>query len=91
GYVSLTAPNGVLVRPDFLRSEEEFPEGYSLLEESCGSNGEGLALEEGRSVWLAPEEHFREDMRGNWCFATLIRDPFHNRVRGVIGLTFPSA
>ncbi|MCU4298836.1 dynein regulation protein LC7 [Brevibacterium permense] len=90
GYVSLTAPNGALVRPSFLRSEEEFPEGYSLLEESCGSNGEGLALEEGRSVWLAPEEHFREDMRGNWCFATLIRDPFHNRVRGVIGLTFPS-
>lgn len=90
GYVSLTSPNGSLVRPDYLRDEEGFPVGYSLLEESVGSNGEGLALEEGRGVWLAPEEHFREDMRGNWCFASLIRDPFHNRVRAVIGLTFPA-
>lgn len=90
GYVSLTSPNGVLVKPDFLRADGEFPEGYSLLEESCGSNGEGLALEEGRGVWLAPEEHFREDMRGNWCFASLVRDPFHSRVRAVIGLTFPA-
>lgn len=90
GYVSLTSPNGVLVKPEFLRADGDFPEGYSLLEESCGSNGEGLALEEGRGVWLAPEEHFREDMRGNWCFASLIRDPFHNRVRAVIGLTFPA-
>lgn len=91
GYVSLTAPNGVLVDSGCLRQQEEdFPPGYSLLESSCGSNGEGLALEEGRGVWLAPEEHFRQDMRGNWCFATLVRDPFHNRVRAVIGLTLPS-
>jgi transcriptional regulator of acetoin/glycerol metabolism len=89
GYVSLTAPNGALIRPSFLREEDCFPAGYSLLEESCGSNGEGLALEEGRGVWLAPEEHFREDMRANWCFASLIRDPFHSRVRAVIGLTLP--
>ncbi|BCW40343.1 sigma 54 type regulator [Arthrobacter sp. StoSoilB3] len=89
GYVNLTAPNGVLVKADFLR-DDGFPAGYSLLEESCGSNGEGLALEEGRGVWLAPEEHFREDMRGNWCFASLVRDPFHNRVRAVIGLTLPA-
>jgi transcriptional regulator of acetoin/glycerol metabolism len=89
GYVNLTAPNGVLVKADFLR-DDGFPAGYSLLEESCGSNGEGLALEEGRGVWLAPEEHFREDMRGNWCFASLVRDPFHNRVRAVVGLTLPA-
>lgn len=89
GYVSITAPNGVLVKASFLR-DDGFPAGYSLLEESCGSNGEGLALEEGRGVWLAPEEHFREDMRGNWCFASLVRDPFHNRVRAVIGLTLPA-
>lgn len=89
GYVNLTAPNGVLVKANFLR-DDGFPAGYSLLEESCGSNGEGLALEEGRGVWLAPEEHFREDMRGNWCFASLVRDPFHNRVRAVIGLTLPA-
>jgi len=89
GYVSLTAPNGVLVKADFLR-DDGFPAGYSLLEESCGSNGEGLALEEGRGVWLAPEEHFREDMRGNWCFASLVRDPFHNRIRAVIGMTLPA-
>ena len=89
GYVSITAPNGVLVKANFLR-DDGFPAGYSLLEESCGSNGEGLALEEGRGVWLAPEEHFREDMRGNWCFASLVRDPFHNRVRAVIGLTLPA-
>lgn len=91
GYVSLTAPNGALINPVFLRSVDSFPEGYSLLEESCGSNGEGLALEEGRGVWLAPEEHFREDMRGNWCFGSLIRDPFHNRVRAVVGMTFPES
>ncbi|MBC9942959.1 dynein regulation protein LC7 [Leucobacter sp. cx-328] len=91
GYVSLTAPNGALIHPKFLRSDDSFPEGYLLLEENCGSNGEGLALEEGRGVWLAPEEHFREDMRGNWCFGSLIRDPFHNRVRAVVGLTFPAA
>src|SRR4029453_6936588 len=89
GYVNITAPNGVLVKANFLR-DDGFPAGYSLLEESCGSNGEGLALEEGRGVWLAPEEHFREDMRGNWCFASLVRDPFHNRVRAVIGLTLPA-
>ncbi|UXM91920.1 sigma-54-dependent Fis family transcriptional regulator [Paenarthrobacter sp. JL.01a] len=89
GYVNITAPNGVLVKASFLR-DDGFPAGYSLLEESCGSNGEGLALEEGRGVWLAPEEHFREDMRGNWCFASLVRDPFHNRVRAVIGLTLPA-
>lgn len=91
GYVSLTAPNGSIIHPSFLRADDSFPEGYSLLEESCGSNGEGLALEEGRGVWLAPEEHFREDMRGNWCFGSLVRDPFHNRVRAVVGLTFPEA
>lgn len=90
GYLNLTAPNGAIIFPSFLREEGDFPEGYSLLEENCGSNGEGLALEEGRSVWLAPEEHFREDMRGNWCFASLVRDPFHNRVRAVLGLTFPA-
>ncbi|MGO4588906.1 sigma-54-dependent Fis family transcriptional regulator [Paenarthrobacter sp. 2TAF44] len=89
GYVNITAPNGVLVKASFLR-DDGFPAGYSLLEESCGSNGEGLALEEGRGIWLAPEEHFREDMRGNWCFASLVRDPFHNRVRAVIGLTLPA-
>lgn len=91
GYISLTAPNGALVKPEFLRDGDEFPAGYSLLEESCGSNGEGLAIEEGRAVWLSPEEHFREDMRSNWCFASLIRDPFHNRVRAVIGLTLPAS
>lgn len=90
GYVNLTAPNGVLVTPGFLREVGGFPGGYSLLEENCGSNGEGLALEEGRGTWLAPEEHFREDMRGNWCFGSLVRDPFHNRIRAVIGLTFPA-
>lgn len=31
GYVSLTAPNGVLATPDFLRETGEFPSGYSLL------------------------------------------------------------
>ncbi|WP_218886606.1 helix-turn-helix domain-containing protein [Kineococcus aurantiacus] len=91
GYVSLTSPNGALVKAPFLRDDSDFPPGYSLLEASCGSNGEGVALEEGRAVWLSPEEHFRDDMRGNWCFASLIRDPFHNRVRGVIGLTLPAA
>lgn len=91
GYVSLTAPNGVLVTPSFLRCPEGLPEGYSLLEEHCGTNGEGLALEEGRGVWLAPEEHVRQDMQSNWCFASLVRDPFHSRIRAVIGLTFPAA
>lgn len=90
GYLNLTAPNGALVFPPFLREVGGFPEGYSLLEENCGSNGEGLALEEGRSLWLAPEEHFREDMRANWCFASIVKDPFHNRVRAVLGLTFPA-
>lgn len=90
GYVNLTAPNGALVHPTFLRDDDGFPDGYSLREEYSGSNGEGLALEEGRSVWLAPEEHYRKDMQRNWCFAALIRDPFHNRVRGVIGLTLPA-
>ncbi|WP_315070548.1 helix-turn-helix domain-containing protein [uncultured Microbacterium sp.] len=90
GYVSLTAPNGALIKPSFILDDGEFPPGYSLLEESSGSNGEGLALEEGRGVWLAPEEHFRQDMRGNWCFASLVRDPFHNRVRAVVGLTLPA-
>lgn len=91
GHVSLSSPNGVLVQPPFLREDVDFPLGYSLLEASCGSNGEGVALEEGRAVWLSPEEHFREDMRVNWCFASLIRDPFHNRVRAVVGLTLPAA
>lgn len=90
GYVSLTAPNGVLLSPDFLREGGGFSSGYSLLEEHCGSNGDGTALEEWRSVWLAPEEHFRTDMQGNWCFASLVRDPFHSRVRAVVGLTFPA-
>lgn len=91
GYVSLTSPSGSLVKPGFLRDEVEFPFGYSLLESSCGSSGEGVALEEGRAVWLSPEEHFRDDMRGNWCFASLVRDPFHERVRAVVGLTLPNA
>ncbi|WP_223864363.1 MULTISPECIES: sigma-54-dependent Fis family transcriptional regulator [unclassified Streptomyces] len=91
GHVSLSSPNGALVQPPFLREDVDFPQGYSLLEASCGSNGEGVALEEGRGVWLSPEEHFREDMRCNWCFASLIRDPFHNRVRAVVGLTLPAA
>lgn len=90
GYVSLTAPNGSLVKAAFIRDDEGFPEGYSLLEECVGSNGEGLAIEEGRGVWLAPEEHFRADMRRNWCFASLVRDPFHGRLRAVVGLTFPA-
>jgi transcriptional regulator of acetoin/glycerol metabolism len=49
-----------------------------------------MALEEGRGVWLSPEEHYRSDMWGNWCFASLVRDPLHTRVRGVVGLTFPA-
>jgi transcriptional regulator of acetoin/glycerol metabolism len=91
GYVSLTSPSGALVKPRFLRDDLDFPAGYSLLESSCGSSGEGVALEEGRAVWLSPEEHFREDMRVNWCFASLVRDPFHERVRAVVGLTLPNA
>lgn len=91
GHVSLSSPNGALVNPAFLREDVEFPRGYSLLETSCGSNGEGVALEEGRAVWLSPEEHFREDMRRNWCFASLVRDPFQHRVRAVVGLTLPAA
>lgn len=47
GYVNLTAPNGVLVKADYLRDDGFPPAGYSLLEESCGSNGEGLALKRG--------------------------------------------
>ena len=91
GYVSLTSPNCTLAKPSYLRQVEDFPDGYSLLESSCGSNGEGMALEEGRGVWLAPEEHYRSDMWGNWCFASLVRDPLHNRVRAIVGLTFPAA
>lgn len=89
GYVRVAAPSGVLVRPGFLRAVSDYPAGYSLLEEHCGTNGDGLALEEGHSVWIAPEEHFRDDMQGDWCFASLVRDPFHSRVRAVIGLTLP--
>lgn len=91
GFVTVTAPNGALVYPGFLRRNEEFPEGYSLLEESCGSTAEGVVLEEGRGVWLAPEEHYRDDMRGNWCFASLVHDPFHKRVRAIVGITFADA
>ncbi|MHC5263242.1 sigma-54-dependent Fis family transcriptional regulator [Streptomyces sp. UC4497] len=91
GHVSLSSPNGALINPPFLREDADFAAGYSLSEASCGSNGEGVALEEGRAIWLAPAEHYREDMRGNWCFASLIRDPFHNRVRAVVGLTLPAA
>lgn len=90
GYVSLTSPSCTLARPSYLRQVESFQDGYSLLESSCGSNGEGMALEEGRGVWLAPEEHYRSDMWGNWCFASLVRDPLHNRVRAIVGLTFPA-
>lgn len=89
GYVSLTAPNGAFVRVPFLTGSEQYPQGYSMLEEVCGTNGDGTSIEEGRALWVSSKEHYREDMQSTWCFNSLIKDPFRNRIRASVGLTLP--
>lgn len=91
GYVTLTAPNGALVVDQELPPAHGAIHGYSLLEEVCGTNSDGMALEEGRSAWLFSREHYCDDMQQTCCFSAIVRDPFRHNIRACIGLTLPES
>lgn len=87
GYVTIVDPNGCLVDDASI----QFPNGYVLREDYCGTNGDGTALEEGRGLWIHSKEHYRDDMQDTSCFTVLVRDQFRRNVRACIGLTLPEA
>jgi sigma-54 dependent transcriptional regulator, acetoin dehydrogenase operon transcriptional activator AcoR len=89
GGVTLMSSGGALVGDLTPAIQDRFPHGRVLLESACGTNGDGTALEEGRSGWVYSSEHYREDMLPDSCFSVLIRDPFRDNVRACLTLTLP--
>ena len=91
GSVTLMSPGGALVTDLTPSAQDRFPHGLVLLESSCGTNGDGKALEEGESGWVYSREHWREDMLPDSCLSVLIRDPFRDNIRACLTLTLPEA
>lgn len=94
--IYLSDPHGTVVdfRGDLtLRrlSEKVFPVmGASMSEDVVGTNAEGTAIEEGRSIQIWGAEHFSVGLEGFCCTAVPIRDPMRGSVRGFITLTIPN-
>jgi len=89
GSVTLLSPAGSLVGDLTPSIQDRFPHGRVLLESACGTNGDGTALEDGRSGWVYSSEHYREDMLPDSCLSVLVRDPFRDNVRACLTLTLP--
>lgn len=71
-------------------TERVFPTfGATMSEDVAGTNAEGTALEEGRSVQIWGSEHFTLGMENFCCTAVPIKDPLRGSVRGFLSLTIP--
>lgn len=91
GVATVISPQGALISDITPAAENMYPRGRILLEEVCGTNGDGTALEDGQSGWVFAPEHLRADMQGTGCFSALVRDPFRDNVRACITLTLPES
>lgn len=91
GAVTLMSSAGALVGDLTPSVQDVFPHGLVLLESACGTNGDGTALEDGRSGWVYSREHYREDLQTTSCFSVLIRDPFRDNIRACLTLTLSEA
>lgn len=91
GAVTLTSPCGALVTGGAPYLQEYFTHGLLLLESVCGTNSDGTAIEEGRGGWVYSREHYVADptFQDSSCYSTLLRDPFRNNVRAILGFTLP--
>jgi transcriptional regulator of acetoin/glycerol metabolism len=56
-------------------------------EAQCGTNAIGTALSLGRPVQIHSEEHFCEGIKRWTCSASVIRDPLHGEILGVIDVS----
>lgn len=71
-------------------AERVFPTfGAAMSEDIVGTNAEGTALEEGRSVQIWGPEHFAIGLEDFCCTAVPIRDPLRGSLRGFLSLTLP--
>ena len=88
GGVVLVAPNCAVaaVTSDL---EDRFPLCAGMLEDVCGTNSDGTALEEGHSVQVWSREHFREDLQDMCATSVIVRDPFRHGIRAVVCLALP--
>lgn len=91
GDVTVVSPRGVMVLELTPAVADRYPQGLVLLEDVCGTNGDGTALEEGKGGWVHSREHYRSDMQETCCFTALIRDPFRDSVRACLTMTLPEA
>ena len=89
GDVTVITPSGTLVHDLTPAIEDRYPNGLILIEDACGTNGDGTALEDGHSGWVYTQEHYRDDMSATACYSVLIRDPFRDNIRACVTLTLP--
>ncbi|HEY6897678.1 MAG TPA: sigma-54-dependent Fis family transcriptional regulator [Rhodocyclaceae bacterium] len=61
--------------------------GASWNEVQCGTNAIGTALSLGQPVQIHSEEHFCEGIKRWTCSASVVRDPLHGDVLGVIDVS----
>jgi len=91
GDVTVITPSGALVHDLTPAIEDRYPNGRVLIEDACGTNGDGTALEDGHSGWVYSQEHLRDDLSATSCYSVLIRDPFRDNVRACVTLTLPES
>jgi transcriptional regulator of acetoin/glycerol metabolism len=58
--------------------------GFSLSEETCGTNGLGSIVEEGRGFSVVGYEHYAERFVDYACYGAPIRHPLTGRLQGVL-------
>ncbi|MBS1842808.1 MAG: sigma 54-interacting transcriptional regulator [Actinobacteria bacterium] len=63
--------------------------GAAMSEGEVGTNGDGTALEEGRSAIVWGPEHFADGLQDSCCATAPVRDPIRRSVRGLISLALP--
>ncbi len=61
--------------------------GSSWSEAACGTNAIGTALAIGQPVQIHSAEHYCAGIKRWTCSATVVRDPFDNRILGVVDVS----
>ena len=61
--------------------------GVAWSERICGTNAIGTALAVGRPVQIHSAEHYCAGIKRWTCSATVIRDPYDGRIRGVVDVS----
>lgn len=97
GAVCLADSRGVLAwyagdRGMVKRAEQMFPlSGTAMSEEYFGTNSDGVALEEGKSVQIWGAEHFVGALQDSFCTSVPIRDPQRRSLRAILTIMLPEA